>query len=74
MRIFKMDKSIYDLIYKTNTTIEQDRLLMYRSLLESVAIKGGDTILLEQSILSGMTVIKLIDTLAQNKIRFTYVG
>ena len=67
-----MNKSIKELLYD-KTTVEQHRLDMWNSLQKCIILCGGDVDKINYSIASGLTVYGLIDLLAQNNIRFTYV-
>lgn len=70
-----MPRSIKEIIYDERSTVEADRVAMLDSLLESICrANGSPKYILDKIVRENMTVVELIDTLAQNKVRFVYVG
>lgn len=69
-----MPRSIKELM-KDHCKIEEDRIEMLESLLKAVEGAGGCyQRFFEGVVEEDMTVAELIDTLAQNNIRFVYLG
>lgn len=66
-----MDKSIKELLTGFSK-VEAARLSMMETLLEAIEECGGSSLKFKKDILEGMTVLALIDSLAQNNIRFYY--
>lgn len=69
-----MHRGIEELLTREISDTEQDRIDMFDSLMSSVIMCGGDSTHIEEKVLSGMTVLELIDILGQNKVRFYLAG
>lgn len=70
-----MPRSIKEIICDERSTVEACRVAMLDSLLESVRCADcSPKYILDKMVRENMTVVELIDTLAQNGVRFVYVG
>lgn len=68
-------RSIEHLVKNEFTEIEAKRVKMLTSLCDAVSQAGGDSFIISEAVLcKNMTVVQLIDCLAQNNIRFIYSG
>jgi len=65
------NKSIQELIYGGSNPVEISRLEMYKSLMVAIVCAGGSKEFFHEKIGKGMTVVQLIDDLAQSGVRFT---
>jgi hypothetical protein len=65
------NKSIQELIYGGSNPVEISRVEMYKSLMNAIDFAGGSKEFFHERIGKGMTVVQLIDDLAQNGVRFT---
>lgn len=70
-----MARGIKELLTNSNSFVEDDRREMWLSLMETIIFVGGDDKAFHNTILhANMTVVELIDSLAQNGVRFTVKG
>lgn len=68
-------RSIAQLVKNDFSQIEEKRVQMLNSLCDAVSQAGGDSFIISEAVLrKNMTVVELIDRLAQNNIRFIYSG
>lgn len=68
-------RSIAEIIKNEFTEIEEKRVEMLNSLCDAVLQAGGDPSAISDAVIcENMTVVHLIDWLAQNNIRFIYSG
>lgn len=67
-------RKIKDIIENRVDKLEQKKVDMFNSLLNSVKLAGGSDEMIKEDVLDGMTVLELIDILGVNNIVFTYIA
>lgn len=67
-----MSRNIQELLADKLTRVEQDRMDMYINLMDVIKCCGGNPECFAKHIKDGMTVSELIDSLAQNGVRFIW--
>ena len=70
-----MARGIREIMNQNNNSVEADRVEMLDSLMQAVFDAGGNPQLFFNKVIKeNITVVELIDALAQNKVRFVYNG
>lgn len=74
MKTLNECRTTKDILSDVFPKVEQHRIMMINSLLLATAQCGGCPDLLKEKVISGLTVLELVDMLAHNNVRFTYIG